>query len=1246
LGLAAEDQDRLDNALSGSPIDPQGNILSLMISVAGSGKVAVSAALAGNVINNTVSTTVDDSTVLAGINAVTGDVINAAADVTMAALSKVGIIAVTVGVAGSGNVAVQATGFGNVITNTVASSVQGNATVSSGHDFSLTAYDQSTIRSLAIGVAASGSAAVSALIGANVVTNSVTAQIAGSEVSSGGAMTVDAQNSSAIYSFAGGVAASGSVAVQVSLAANVVANRTEASINDRTFDEDGNVVEGVTVASVVDAGGFLSLTADDTSSIDAIGIGVSGSGTVAVGVALSANVIANSVVAAVEGSTVDAGGSVGLAAESEAIIRAIAIGVSGSGTVAVQVTAMGNVITNTVSATITDAIVTAADDVTLAASDIAPSVIPEWMVSAEDMDDINKSLEDSPIDLDASILAINISVAGSGAVAVNGAFTGNVITNTIVSSIEDATVTATTGKVVLASDSKARIIAATVGVGASGAVAVNVTGFGNVIVNRVEASITDGAVVTTGTDVLMSAVDDSSISSIGLSVAGSGAVAVSVIVGANVITNDVAAEINDATVDSGGAIGLIASQEAAIFSFAGGVAATGAVSVQVSLAANVITNTTEASIVESTIDADGDVSLTASDISSIDSFAFGVSGSGAVAVGVALSANVIANTVSASIENSTVSAGGAVSLTAESEAIIRAVSLGVSGSGAVAVQVTAMGNVIANHVLATITGSTVTAVNDIILEASDIAPSAIPAWMVPADKMDDINESLEDSPIDLDANIVALNISVAGSGAVAVNGALTGNVIANTVRADIDDASIVRAGIDLDDVVVNAAAAVGLLASSRSRIIAITVGVGASGAVAVNATGFGNVITNTVETSVRGGSVVKSGADVILMAEDDASISSIGLSVAGSGAVAVSVIAGANVITNTVVSQVAGSTIDSGGAVDISATEDADIYGFAGGVAAAAVGVQLSLAANVITNTTEASINDRVFNEDGSIDESAAAPSSVTADDDVWLSALDTSTIDAVAFGLAFGGVAVGGVLSANVITNDIATAVENSTVDAGGLMSLSAESSAVIRSLNLGVSGAAGVAVTVNAMGNTITNSVTADIIDSTVTADDYVIMTARDGVPGSTPALNVPTDREGEVTAAFDDTESPFGFDSFTDANILAMNISISGSGLVAVDVNLTGNVIANTVLTTIDNSTVTAEGGNLTMSAESSAAITSISLGVGASGGVAVGAVAFGNVITNTVESIIQNGSDVEAGGALAVGAADRSSIGSIG
>ena len=86
----------------------------------------------------------------------------------------------------------------------------------------------------------------------------------------------------------------------------------------------------------------------------------------------------------------------------------------------------------TVTATITGgSTVSAGGDVVVSAIDHAPSVLPDWMLSDEKEAELDEDLEGTPIDLNASILAINVSVAGSGTVAVSAALTGNVVTNTI-----------------------------------------------------------------------------------------------------------------------------------------------------------------------------------------------------------------------------------------------------------------------------------------------------------------------------------------------------------------------------------------------------------------------------------------------------------------------------------------------------------------------------------------------------------------------------------------------------------------------------------------------------------------------------------------------------------------------------------------------------------------------------------------------------------------------------------------------
>jgi hypothetical protein len=258
-----------------------------------------------------------------------------------------------------------------------------------------------------------------------------------------------------------------------------------------------------------------------------------------------------------------------------------------------------------------------------------------------------------------------------------------------------------------------------------------------------------------------------------------------------------------------------------------------------------------------------------------------------------------------------------------------------------------MGNVVANSVTASIEGgSVVTAAGDITITAKDIAPSIIPDWIVPADRADDLTKALDGTPVDLDANILSVMVSVAASGSVAVNAALVGNIIANNVTAEISGSDVESTGglIDLD-------------ALSKAGIIGLTVGVAGSGSVAVNATGYGNVITNRIESSVTGGSHVTADDLIDITAMDSSQIRSLGISVAGSGAVSAGALLAANVVANTVIANIAGSTVESGSTLNIEAENNSDILGLTAGVAGSgAASVLLSLSANVISNTTEAGI--------------------------------------------------------------------------------------------------------------------------------------------------------------------------------------------------------------------------------------------------------------------------------------------------
>jgi hypothetical protein len=986
-------------------------------------------------------------------------------------------------------------------------------------------------------VAGSGSTAVGVLVGANVIVNDVNAVISGSTVTSHGALNVGAENNSDILAFTGGVAASGSTAVMVSMSGNVITNRTTAAIEE---------------SSTVIAGGAITLAATDASIINALAFGVAGSGSTAVGVGAAVNVIANDVNAAISDSQVTGASTLDLDAASSAGIYALAIGVAGSGSTAVQVTALGNAVSNRTKASISGSTVVAAEDIFLTAADEDPSLIPDWLVPAEYTQGFNDAIDGSPIDLSANIVAVNISVAASGSVAVNAALTGNVVANAVTTEISGSTVTSNAGDISLASDMSSGIISLTVGVAGSGSVAVSATGFGNVIANSTLATISDGSTVTATTGaVSLDAETSGLIRSAAVSVAGSGSVAVGALIGANVVTNTTASDIVSSDVITGTTLDLQAHNTSQILGLSVGVAASGSAAVLLSLTANVIADTTRASIQgtdldRSFIDAGGAITLDASDASEINTVAVGVSGTGGGAVGVAMAANVITNSVETLVGDTDLESGSTLSLTSDSSAIIRALAVGVSASGGFAVQLTAMGNVVADTATAHIEDSVVTAAGDVTLTASDIAPSVVPFMDAVGDYVldettkSDLENALNNSPLDPGANILSVNVSVAGTGGVAVNGAFTGDVIANTVATEISDSTVTST---FGDIVLDS--------DSDTGIIALTVGVAGSGTVAVNATGFGNVIANSTTAMITDGSDVTATAGAVdLNAQDSSLIRSAAVSVAGTGAVAVGALIGANVVANTAASDIVSSSVTTGTTLDLYAANDADIMGLSVGVAASGAGAGLvSISANVIANTTRASIRGTV-----------ADPSDIDATGDVTLTALDTSEINTLAVGVAgTGGGAVGvGIASAS-IANSTVTEVSDTTLSTDGTLFMAAGSGSVIRTLGIGVAGSGAFAVQLTAMGNTITNTTRSEIIDATVTAG-AVDLFAGEIAPSVVPFMDAVggyvQDQETHDILSDALADSPLN----PSANILALNVSVAGTGGVAVNGVITGNVMVN--------------------------------------------------------------------------------------
>ena len=900
----------------------------------------------------------------------------------------------------------------------------------------------------------------------------------------------------------------------------------------------------------------------------------------------------------------------------------------GAGGVAVNVSVLGNMVTNNVRATIEESDVTAAGDIVVSAQDLAPSVIPAWIVPDQYQEDLDACLNDSPIDLDANILSATVNVAGGG-VAVNVALVGNLIVNTTAAKIDNSTVTSNSGKVELGSDSESGIISLNVGV-AGGGVAVGVVGYGNEITNIVESTVEGGSVVHAGGLVDISAENMSTIRAIGIGVAA-GPVAVGVMAAGNLIVSTVDARVDASEVTSGTTLDITAISDSNIMALTGGVAA-GGVGVNVAFSGNMITGFTTAEVVSgSELDAGGAMTIHAENSSTIDALSFGVA-AGGVGVGVALSANVIVNWTEALISGSTVTNAASLDVLSESSSIIRALAIGVAGGG-VAVNVNVLGNLITNETTATVLNSTVTADGDVTVSAEELSPSIIPDWVFPLagdlDLQQTLDDNLADSPLSLDSNIVSANITLSGGAGVAVGVNLTGNLITNITDAAIVN-SVVRAGTLVDGTVTNSAADISVSAHSTSGITSLSAGLAAAAGVGVSATGFGNIITNTIQATVEGNATARAGGSVDISASDDSMIRSIGLSAAGAGGVAAGVIAGVNVITNNIESLISGSTVSSGSTLSVSAQSQSDIFGFVGGVAAAgAASGLLSMAGNVITNTIRAEIENE-----------GATRSDVDAGGTISILAKDASIIDSIAVGLAAGiGGAAGAATSLNLIENTVKSAINTSDADSLGDISLTSESVAIIRSLAAGVAAAVGLSGQASVTLNEVSNETCATIDDSTVSAAGDVLVSANDKAPSVDDFLLnglLPDDVVDSLSESLADADIDLA------VNILAFAGSIGGGGLAAGSAAVSDNKIKNKILASIIDSDVSSSTAGIAIDADSDAEIASLALGVGVAAGAALNASVSNNTIASDITAKISGDSLLSAATNIDVDAADSGTI----
>ena len=603
---------------------------------------------------------------------------------------------------------------------------------------------------------------------------------------------------------------------------------------------------------------------------------------------------------------------------------------------------------------------------------------------------------------DSGIIAIGGAAAIGGATGVGFSIGFNEITGNTLAAIDDSTLSfggalGLTAK----NDNALRSVGVSAGLGKEDSIAVTIGV--NLIINTDEARIT-GSTLTRAASVSLLAQDDSVLQAIGGAIAigfnGSG---FGGSLGWNSVTNTIKARIEDSSLTGvSGAVGVVAESteddallDGKISSAAIGAAASSQnIAAGGALALNGIINSVDAHVsLGSTIVAGGDVTVRALDESSIKSLTGGAAISlGGSAAGIGLSGNFIANTVTATIDASSVtSSGGSVLVDVSETGAVDSIAIGLAGStGELAVAGSATINVIVDTVSASVAGAaTVHAAGNVRVKARNAAHAGVIAGQISASTGSAVGASITNATIvnhtsawidglatvtadvafgtpfftdasgrsvrgvsieassPKDVEIFAIGGSIASD--LAIAGSFSITVIDDTTEAYVKDVAPGQsAGLisSHGDVNVVAVSSFGLIGAAGSIAIGGDAGIGIGADV--------GVATIRTKAHIGDGARVQADDSVIVQALADERILSISITGAISGSVAVGVTAGVSVLTLDTEAWIGqGATASANGNAVVQALDTTHIDIVTGSIAASgSVAVGVSGGVSVINKDT------------------------------------------------------------------------------------------------------------------------------------------------------------------------------------------------------------------------------------------------------------------------------------------------------
>ena len=466
--------------------------------------------------------------------------------------------------------------------------------------------------------------------------------------------------------------------------------------------------------------------------------------------------------------------------------------------------------------------------------------------------------------------------------------------------------------------------------------------------NTAEATVADNVTITEAKDVSVTAENKGS----NLSIAGAGGkgqtVAIDGTVNVNRFENTTKATVGKATINADGDVSVNAEDNSKTINIGGAIAVSGQAGIGATVAYNHIDRQTEASL-QGTVTSKEDVSVTAKNTGAIYamSAAGGITMESSPVNGAGSSGLHAQEGASGSGTSSIGDLAGTLLNAGKSEKDKKSIDSGDSALTDVANKDASMGeNVGAAK------GGFAAAANVSVNRITDTANAYTKGSTVSADSL--VIRSGNDSQITTGAGAIALGLS---QNSQAIAGSFMYNAITDKNEAYAEDATLSLTGSEKHDTSLT------VEADNAAKITNIAAsGSGASKGSAVAGQISLNWVDNTTDAHVKGGSL-KAGKAATISAKDRGTINSYTGAVAispGNNGAAVGASIAANLIKGATISSLKDTTVNSGGALSVTADETSQITSIvAAGAASGKLAGAFSASGNYIHTDTDAHISNK-----------------------------------------------------------------------------------------------------------------------------------------------------------------------------------------------------------------------------------------------------------------------------------------------